>query len=708
MDNQHAPPESGTPRTERSALPPVEQFRRDPDAAPARRVWTISRLNVRIRSDAQLLLAIAVAIPVIAMEGLIGFQRSLGLLGPLIFLAAQVWLTTLRSAPPWLPTARLALCLAFIGLANFGIGGLDGWSLAPLAIPVVAFAAARGGIGSQLVALVGMGLMLAPLTLASLHPTARQEVLAVAIAAVVLALGSRRMVANLERSSARLRRANLRARRNARQIAAIESVGSLLAREGPTSATLDRMMGMLEETFGYHYPSVYVWDGSVLRLGAQRNYRFPIEVIPPDRGIIGRIVQTREAVFLPDARTDPAFLSADPEVVSEIAIPLQSDGELLGILNVESSGAHRLDEGDLGIMQIVGDRLAAALALGRERQKLTERAALLDRLTTFATVLGSSLDPATMDDEVATGAATVIPADMAVLVNRDDVTGDFVINGIAGGDTSVAGRSIAAGEGVTGRAITTRTVVVDDHLERARFPKAAADVKMPDTVAAMAAPMILGDQIVGVVTWLRGDLSRPFSAQEQEVAALLAGKVALALANARLHQKMQDAAIRDPLTGLHNRRHFDATIEREDAIRRRIPAERRRLRSAILFDLDHFGKVNKRYGHQVGDRVLRLFADTLRSRARASDLVARYGGEEFVVILENATREDAAGIAEGVRTTFAKVGVETASGERLSSTVSAGCATLEPWEVEGSVLLQRADVALAMAKAAGRDKVVTA
>ena len=131
-------------------------------------------------------------------------------------------------------------------------------------------------------------------------------------------------------------------------------------------------------------------------------------------------MRSRQAVFLPDARCDPDFLAADPDVVSEISIPLQNDSELLGVLNVETSGDHRLDDDDFATMQIVGDRLAAALALGRERQKLTERAALLDRLTTFATVLGSSLDPATMDDEVATGAAAVIPADMVVLVNRDE------------------------------------------------------------------------------------------------------------------------------------------------------------------------------------------------------------------------------------------------------------------------------------------------
>ena len=224
----------------------------------------------------------------------------------------------------------------------------------------------------------------------------------------------------------------------------------------------------------------------------------------------------------------------------------------------------------------------------------------------------------------------------------------------------------------------------------------------------MAAPMLLGDEIAGVVTWLRGDLSRPFTAQEQEIAALLAGRVALALANARLLQRTLADAITDPLTGLHNRRHFDAVAEREDAIRRRIPAERRRMRSAILFDLDHFGRVNKKFGHQVGDRVLKLFADTLRARTRASDLVARYGGEEFVVILDNASREDAIAIADEVRAAFARLGVETGSGGQLKTTVSAGCSSLEPWEVEDSLLLERADVALAMAKAGGRDQVVAA
>jgi diguanylate cyclase (GGDEF)-like protein len=707
-----APADDAAAGSERSpsSYAPVEYFFADRPAAAAHRSWNSARLAVRLQRDPQLLLAVAIALPVLAVEGSSRLALPwLAVALPLAFVGLQGLLTAWRAAPEWLAKARLGLSLGFVAFANVLLDPSGTWPLTALAIPVVALAASRGGTGSIAICLAGMATMLLPLTLPTLNDgAARQETLALAMAAVVVALGSRRVVASLERSTERLRHANQRDRRHARQLAAVESVGRLLAREGPTSQTLDNVMGLLENTFGYRYPSVYVWDGFALQLGAQRNYRYPIQTVTPDRGILGRIVRSQEPAFLPDARSDPDFLSGDPNVVSEIGIPLLADGDLLGVLNVETNGEHRLDDDDFATMQIVGDRLAAALALGRERQKLTERAALLDRLTTFATVLGSSLDPMTIDDDISAGAGVVIPADWIVLVDTDEASGQYLISSVSGGDRSVIGQPIAVGEGISGRAIKGRAVIVDDHLDRSRFPKSVAGIDLPDAFAAMAAAMIVGDEVVGAVTWLRVDLANVFTPQEQEVASLLAGRAGLALVNARLHQKTRDAAITDALTGIHNRRHFDAAIEREDALRRRVPAERRRLRSAILFDLDHFGRVNKRFGHQVGDRVLRLFADTLRARARASDLVARYGGEEFVVVLENTSREEAMAIADEVRTAFSRESVETGTGERLTTTVSAGCSRLEPWEVEGSTLLERADVALAMAKAGGRDQVVAA
>jgi two-component system cell cycle response regulator len=130
--------------------------------------------------------------------------------------------------------------------------------------------------------------------------------------------------------------------------------------------------------------------------------------------------------------------------------------------------------------------------------------------------------------------------------------------------------------------------------------------------------------------------------------------------------------------------------------------------AAIMFDLDHFGDFNKQHGHQVGDVVLRTFAGVLRSRFRDADLVARFGGEEFVVVLEGATRDDAVRIADEVRGLLVSRPVLDDDGARLPVTVSAGCAQIDEAEPTAEQLLRTADVALFMAKRAGRNRVVAA
>jgi len=148
-------PANDPPRPARpgGTFPPVAAIAALDDPSGAAH-WTGARLRMRMRGDAQLLLAIAVALPVLAMEGISDLpQRPIALLGPAVFIAAQLWLTTLRAAPAWLPTARLALCLAFISLANIWIDPSGTWPLSALAIPVVALAAANGGRGGIVVAL---------------------------------------------------------------------------------------------------------------------------------------------------------------------------------------------------------------------------------------------------------------------------------------------------------------------------------------------------------------------------------------------------------------------------------------------------------------------------------------------------------------------------------------------------------------------------
>jgi len=692
--------------------PPLEHFFGPSAALGAdhrRGRLTPARLAARIRRDPVLALSIALAIPVVAMEGLSGERpRLIAIVMPVAFVALQFALTAIPSPPRWWPMLRLGAALTFVLLANVLIDMTGAWPLNALLIPVIALAAAIGGRTAIALATIGVVTALLPLVSTALDPTVRREAVAIAMAAIVMAVGSRRIVRTLEHSADRLRRANARDRRRARQLGAVEEVGRVLAREGSTTTALEQVMELVEETFGYRYPSVYLYDGAMLRLGAQRNYRFPILELPADQGVIGRVVRTREPEFLPDVAGDPDFMSGDPNVASEIAVPLLSDDELFGILNVETDAAHRLDGDDFATMLIVGDRLAAALALGRERQKLTERAALLDRLTTFEATLNATLDPELIHQQVVGGAAVVIPADMLVLILRNPDSDEFRTIAVEGGDNRVLGARILPGEGISGRAIEARAVVVDDHLERAKFPRSTAKVRIADVLAAMSAPLIHDDEVVGAMSWFREDTARIFTPQEREVATLLTNRVALAVANAELHHEAQEAAITDVLTGLHNRRHFDVSVAHADALRGRLAVSDRRERSAILFDLDHFGAINKRHGHQIGDQILRSFADVLRSRVRASDLLARYGGEEFVVILDGANRDEAVRLADEIRIAFRQASIDAAESGLPITTVSAGCASLDRTEISGSVLLERADVGLAMAKSAGRDQVVAA
>ena len=227
-------------------------------------------------------------------------------------------------------------------------------------------------------------------------------------------------------------------------------------------------------------------------------------------------------------------------------------------------------------------------------------------------------------------------------------------------------------------------------------------------VVVAATPLVQDDRVIGAISVVRFDLGRPFTALEIETMEIVASQVATTLVNAGLHDQLAEAAIRDPLTGLWNRRQLGVGLGRLFAARDRMEPESRRPVAAILFDLDEFGQFNKRHGHATGDAVLRAFARILALRVRSSDLVARYGGEEFVAVLDGATIEEAARIADDIRRELEASAFVGADESDLRATVSAGCAALGPDVATFDSLLELADVGLQMAKRGGRNQVVAA
>ncbi|RBY90669.1 diguanylate cyclase [Blastococcus sp. TF02A-26] len=168
----------------------------------------------------------------------------------------------------------------------------------------------------------------------------------------------------------------------------------------------------------------------------------------------------------------------------------------------------------------------------------------------------------------------------------------------------------------------------------------------------------------------------------------------------RLRAALAEEAVRDPLTGLHNRRHLDRVLDRAPLA----PLDPAPV-SVLVVDVDHFKTVNDRFGHATGDQVLQAIAGVLTGAARAGDTVARFGGEEFVVVLPGVGRHEAAERAELIRGRCAALRHDGPDGA-LGVTVSVGVATAPDDGTGPAALLSAADRAVYAAKAAGRDRVV--
>ena len=165
-----------------------------------------------------------------------------------------------------------------------------------------------------------------------------------------------------------------------------------------------------------------------------------------------------------------------------------------------------------------------------------------------------------------------------------------------------------------------------------------------------------------------------------------------------LQHELREQALRDPLTGLYNRRHLADAMEREVA---RIKREKLSL-SVIVIDIDYFKKINDNHGHQIGDQFLIAISKVIASHARTSDIACRYGGEEFLLVMPGANMRTAIKRAEEIRKECADIKI--VSGEKnLKVTLSLGVATYPKHGKTAEEIVIKADKAMYKAKRAGRN-----
>jgi len=415
-------------------------------------------------------------------------------------------------------------------------------------------------------------------------------------------------------------------------------------------------------------------------------------------GAMGRVAETRKPLIVQDYKRwegrSPQYRRGPWNAVA--AAPLLAHNRLVGVIGIVGSKPSRqFSPFNLRILNFFAQQTAIAVENARLFETVQRRVQEAETLREVGSVVAATLKQEEAIELILQQLARVVPYDSASV----QLLGDGYLEIVGGRGWPDPAAVVGLRFPVPGD--NPNTVVI-----RGRCPHILGDA--PAAYPAfrgqphshirsfLGVPLIVRDRVVGM---LAVDSAQPhyFTSEHARLATAFANQVAIAIKNAQLHAEVQRLAATDALTGLYNRRGFFELGRREVERAQRFG---RRL-AAIMFDLDHFKRVNDTHGHAVGDQVLAALATTCLQELREVDLLGRYGGEEFAVLLPETDETHAQRVAERMRQRVASTVFETGGG---AVTISLGVATLGRGCADLNALLEHADVALYAAKQAGRNQ----
>jgi diguanylate cyclase (GGDEF)-like protein len=417
------------------------------------------------------------------------------------------------------------------------------------------------------------------------------------------------------------------------------------------------------------------------------------------QGIIGHVAETREAYVTCDVSRDPYYFSSAQRNGSAIGVPMLDKENLLGVLYVESIEPDEFQSDGVETFQALASQIATSLQKARLYARTQEHLQVMTTLQSISHAVTSSLDL----DEILNKVIQLLQDSfgytyLSIYVLEENTL--FLGAQIGYPDTQII-YEIPIDSGVIGRTARTKEIqFIRDISTDADFLPAAYEVKNE-----IAVPLLKDSNVLGVLNVeSKGDV--PLTENDVNVLNTLAGSVAVAIDNARLHAEVKLMAMTDVVSGLPNRRAFDETLYAEitRASRYSHPL------SLIILDLDSFKEYNDKWGHPAGDIRLREIADLLRSNLRDPDMAARYGGEEFAIILPNTSKGGAMRLAERLRQS-AESSAPQKSNDNFpiaGYTISIGVATYPDDATSMEELLLMADNAELTAKRLGKNQVYSA
>jgi diguanylate cyclase (GGDEF)-like protein len=333
----------------------------------------------------------------------------------------------------------------------------------------------------------------------------------------------------------------------------------------------------------------------------------------------------------------------------------------------------------------------------RAKVRAPRRKKTVDPLSALLAVTAKLTESKPLEESlraVTDAAMSMLPANHASIRLLDGSHSELLSGARSGDGAQHRPMSFRRGQGAIGWVVEYKeSLSIEDVAKDPRFVVRKQGFAIR---SLLAEPLWSAGQVIGVLS-LSSSKKRAFNAQHQLLARLLANCCTPPIERARLRR----LAMTDDLTLAYNQRYLSPRVNEEIERARRSGQPL----SLLLLDLDHFKLVNDQHGHEVGDTVLRLFADRVRSIVRRVDVFIRRGGEEFLLVMPATALEQARNTAERIRRNLSDKELDVGGGKHLRQTVSIGVAC---WDFKESpeALQRRADVAMYAAKEQGRDRVV--
>lgn len=385
-----------------------------------------------------------------------------------------------------------------------------------------------------------------------------------------------------------------------------------------------------------------------------------------------------------------------PRVRTWCGIPIRFSDNSLAVLSLADFERERAwDDQQVKFLQVVARGVAVSLENARlfqREQRRTRHLALLNELGRKAAAL---LHPPELLAGICAPVRNAFGYDLVWIETPDAEAKEWVVEAQEGYEDGFLGRRTPFEEGFAGAAAKSQHRVLSNNLTPEDRPGSLDERAR----SALSLPLVHGRETLAVLS-LASFQPNAFPPQDVLTLETLADELAVALRNARAYQTAKQEAITDGLTHLKTHRYFMEALEGEW---RRAPRAARHF-SLMMMDLDGFKRVNDRYGHVEGDRVLVAVARLLEARSRQSNILARYGGDEFAILMPEGTLEQAETLAERLRSSLAADPFLASHG----LTASFGLATFPVHGATPEEILRIADAGMYLAKHEKGNRVRTA